>query len=475
MHATLTFHGAAGEVTGACFRVDTGSARFLIDCGMFQGGRDAERKNRETFEFDAAGIDFVLLSHAHIDHSGLLPRLVAQGFKGPIYATAATVDLAGVMLPDSAFIQEREMEQDALAKRHAGHGRRVERAPLYTVAQAQVALKQFRPVAYATEFEPHPGIVCRFHDAGHILGSAIVDVRLGGQRLVYSGDLGQPGHPIVQDPQSIDHADVLLVESTYGNRCHKGMAETLDELVHAIRYTLEEKRGNVIVPAFAVGRTQDLLFLLAQLSQEGRLPPLDVYVDSPMALAATAVTMRHASLFDADARTVLHWLRRERRGLRVHFVQEVEDSMALNSRRGGALIISASGMCEAGRIKHHLKHNLPRAESSVIIVGFQAAGTLGRRLVDRAATVRLFGEIVPVRADIYTIGGLSAHADQEALLGWLGRFRRRPRETYIVHGEPLAAESLRKAMEERLRWPARAARPGETIQLAAAGARGAPH
>lgn len=463
--ATLTFHGAAGEVTGACFRVDTGSVRFLIDCGMFQGGRDAERKNRQTFQFDPGAIDFVLLSHAHIDHSGLLPRLVAQGFKGPIYATAATADLAAVMLPDSAFIQEREMQQSMLQARRAQQRRTSERAPLYTVAQAQASLKLLRPVAYEEDFTPAPGIACRFRNAGHILGSAIVDVRLSGQRLVYSGDLGQPGHPIVEDPAVIDSADTLLVESTYGNRCHKPMDQTLDELVSVIRDTLEHKHGNVIIPAFAVGRTQDLLFLLAQLTQEERLPPIDVYVDSPMALAATEITMRHAVLFDADARTVMRWLRHGQHRLRVHFVQEVEDSIALNARRSGAIIVSASGMCDAGRIKHHLKHNLPRPESSIVFVGFQAAGSLGRRLVDRAATVRLFGEQVPVRASIHTIGGLSAHADQAALLGWLGGLARPPRQTYVVHGEPLAAESLRKEMVARLGWTPGIARAGETVTL----------
>lgn len=468
MQARLTFYGAAGEVTGSCYLVDTGDVRFLIDCGMFQGGRDAERKNRQTFDFDAEGISFVLLSHAHIDHSGLLPRLVAQGFRGAIYATAATADLLNVMLPDSAYIQEREMQQSQLAQRRAHKRRAMERAPLYTVAQAQACLRQLRSVAYDATFTPVAGITCRYRNAGHILGSAIIEVRLpggAGERLVYSGDLGQPGHPIVEDPVSVDAADTLLVESTYGNRCHKGMDETLTELVHAIRHTIEDKRGNVIVPAFAVGRTQDLLFLLGKLAQEGRLPPLDVYVDSPMALAATAVTMRHAELFDADTRTVVRWLRQEQHGLRVHFVQEVEDSMALNARRGGAIIISASGMCDAGRIKHHLKHNLPRSECSVVIVGFQAAGSLGRRLVDRAATVRLFGEQVPVRAEIYTIGGLSAHADQAALLGWLGGFKRPPRQIHIVHGEPIAAEALRRQMVERLGWQPRIARAGETVTL----------
>lgn len=470
MPASLSFYGAAGEVTGSCYLVDTGEVRFLLDCGMFQGGREAERKNRDTFAFDPREIAFVLLSHAHIDHSGLIPRLAAQGFRGPIYASRATVDLCEVMLPDSAYIQEREALQADLDRRRAHKTRRYERAPLYTVAQAQASLKLMRAVDYDEVFEPHPGIRCRMRDAGHILGSASVEVLLpgkSGERIVYSGDLGQPGHPIVQDAVRVHEADTLIVESTYGNRCHKGMAETLDELTTALRETLIERGGNVVIPAFAVGRTQDLLFLLARLWQQGRVPPLDVFVDSPMATAATAVTMRHAALFDEEAKTVLGWLREGdgHKGFRVRFIQEVEASIALNDRRGGAVIISASGMCDAGRIKHHLRHNLARPECSIVIVGFQAAGSLGRRLVDRAPSVRIFGEQIPVRARVYTIGGLSAHADQRALIEWMAAFEHAPRRVFIVHGEPTAAESLRKEVHARLGWTSVVATRGQQVAL----------
>jgi len=470
MSPSLTFFGAAEEVTGSCYLIDTGSARILLECGMFQGGRDADRKNHDTFEFDPREIACVILSHAHLDHSGLLPRLVAQGFRGVIHATPATVDLAGVMLPDSGYIQEREMQQANLDRRRARGRSRVERAPLYTVAQAQACLRQMRGVDYGVTFEPVPGVQCRFHNAGHILGSAVVELTLAGNspiRVVFSGDLGQPGHPIVEDPAPIEAADVLLVESTYGNRCHKGMTETLDELVKAIRATLEVKGGNVIVPAFAVGRTQDMLFLLAKLRREGRLPSLDIYVDSPMALAATDVTLRHAALFDAESRSMMEWLRKGQPGFRVNFVQHVEDSIALNSVRSGAIIISASGMCDAGRIKHHLKHNLGRAECTILITGFQAAGTLGRRIVDGASRVRIFGEDVPVRADIYTIGGLSAHADQAGLMEWLRAFRRPPRAVYVVHGEPLAANALQREIGSRLGWTADIPQAGQVVSLAA--------
>jgi metallo-beta-lactamase family protein len=291
-----------------------------------------------------------------------------------------------------------------------------------------------------------------FRNAGHILGSAIVELRAEGRKLVFSGDLGQPGRPIVQDPEPVAAADVLLVECTYGNRLHKGLDETLEELVDAIRDTLERRGGNVIVPAFAVGRTQELLFLLADLHRNGRLPEMHIYVDSPMAMSATEITLRHRELFDEEAQTVMQWLQKSGGRPRVSFVQDVEESMALNQVKHGAVIISSSGMCEAGRIKHHLRHNLARPECGILITGFQAQGTLGRRLVDGAKTVKLFGEEVPVRASVHTLGGLSAHADQEGLLGWLEHFRSPPRQTFLVHGEAAIAASFADAVRQRLRW-----------------------
>jgi len=350
----LTFLGAAGEVTGSCYLVDAGVTRFLMECGLFQGGRAAAARNRR-FAFDPRSIDFVLLSHAHIDHSGLLPRLAAQGFAGPVYATGATCDLLGVMLPDSGHLQEREAEREG-------------KAPLYTVADATRCLSRLVPVDYGVEHKPHPSVRCTFRDAGHILGSAILDLRVGSTSLVFSGDLGQPGHPIVHDPEPVESADVLLVESTYGNRSHKSLVQTLDEFAYALNDTLASRKGNVVIPAFAVGRTQDVLYFIAKLRREGRIGASDVYVDSPMATAATRIT-------------------------------------------------------------------------------------LGRRIVDGAKTVRIFGEPVPVRAKIFTIGGLSAHADRPALFGWLGHFKRPPRQTWVVHGEPLAAQSLRDALRRR-RWRA---------------------
>jgi len=416
----LSFLGAAGEVTGSCYLVDTGQSRFLVDCGMFQGGRRAHYRNSQ-FRFDPRAIDFVLLSHAHIDHSGLVPRLVKSGFRGPIYATRATCDLLGVVLPDSGHLQEREAERDG-------------EAPLYTERDARQCLRRLEAVRYDAELNPHGAVRCLFHDAGHILGSAILEARVGGTKLVFSGDLGQPGHPIVADPAAVRSADVLLVESTYGNRDHKSWVQTLDEMAFAITDTIASRGGNVVIPAFAVGRTQDILHIIAGLRREGRVPPLDVYVDSPMALAATRVTLKHAQLPGLES---------------VRFTESLEESKRLNAIRSGAVIISSSGMCEGGRIKHHLRYNLSRPECAILFAGFQAQGTLGRRIVDGAKSVRIFGEQYAVRARVFTVGGLSAHADRTALLGWLGQFRRPPRQTWIVHGEPLAAHALLDAIRAK--------------------------
>jgi metallo-beta-lactamase family protein len=435
----LTFHGAAAEVTGSCFEVDTGEIRFLVDCGMFQGaGADAKNGG---FEFEPRDIAFVLLTHAHIDHSGLIPKLVAQGFRGAIYATAATCDLAAVMLPDSGHLQEKEAEWEG-------------GAPLYTLEQAKRSLARFVPVEYDAEVRPHPSVHCIFRDAGHILGSSIIEVRVNGKKLVFSGDLGQPGRPIMNDPAPIAEADVLLVESTYGNREHKTLEQTMDELAYALNDTLRSRKGNVVIPAFAVGRTQEVIHLIADLVRQGRVPMHDLYVDSPMALAATKITARHAD-----------WKVEMAGGPRIRFTEDVADSMKINQVRAGAVIVSASGMCDGGRIKHHLRYNISRPECAIVFVGFQAAGTLGRRIVDGAASVRLFGDEYPVKARIFTIGGLSAHADRAALLGWLGGFRRPPAQTWVVHGEPLSAHALREAIEEKLHWQAAVPEAGKQVDL----------
>ncbi len=451
----VTFHGAAGEVTGSCAKVRHDAGTFLVDCGLFQGGRDAELRNRRALDFDLRNIDCVLLTHAHLDHSGLVPRLVALGYRGRIFATAATVDLLEIVLLDSGHIQEKEMEWASRRARSLGRG--LPPAPLYTVEEARASLSQLRKVRYEEDISPAPGVQCRFRDAGHILGSAILEIDLtsGGhkRRLVFSGDLGQPMRPLLRDPARVGHADYLCVESTYGNRAHRPMDETEEELVDVLRNTLQVRRGNVVIPAFAVGRTQEVLFVLGNLVRQGRVGPLEVVIDSPMASAVTELSLRHDDLWDDETRSLLAWIRKHPERIRVRFVQDVAESMALNDCREGLVIISASGMCEAGRIRYHLRYNLPRKESSIVICGFQAAGTLGRRLVDGARAVTLFGERIPVHASIHTIGGLSAHADQPALLQWLRQFGAPPRRTFVVHGEPTAAQAFVSAIDSQLNWP----------------------
>lgn len=466
----ITFLGAAGEVTGSCYLVETGDYRLLVDCGMFQGGRQADQKNLAALGFGVRQLDFVLLTHAHLDHCGLIPRLVALGYKGEIHATEATVDVAQVILLDSAHIQEKEAEW-ANRHHHHRHARRgYDQAPLYTVLQAQRAMDHFVAHDYGEPFEPVPGVRVCFRDAGHILGSSIIEIWVdtGGkpQKLVFSGDLGQPKRPVMCDPTPIADADYLVVESTYGNRCHKDLASTEEELVHALNDTLENKGGNVVIPAFAVGRTQELLFILTDLVKRGRIKPYPVYVDSPMAVMATELTLRHRALVDEETQALMRWHDAHPAQPPLHFVADAEGSMALNEIPAGVIIISASGMCDAGRIKYHLLHNLGRKACSIIIAGFQAGGSLGRRLVDGARQVTLFGNPVTVRADIYTIGGLSAHADQQALLGWLRSFHKPPRRTYVVHGEQEASRIFADCIHHELGWQGGyLPEPGETVPL----------
>jgi metallo-beta-lactamase family protein len=444
----LTFLGGAGEVTGSCTLLETAPARFVVDCGLFQGGREADAKNRAPFAFRPRDIEFAILTHAHLDHCGLVPRLVAEGFGGRIWCTPATADLAPIMLADSAYIMEREAEQRA-----GGH--ELLRS-IYTRSDAERIASFLEPVAYGHEFAPHSGVRARFQDAGHILGSAITELWIdaGGAttKVVFSGDLGQPERPVVRDPRAIDAADVLVVESTYGNREHKGMAETLDEVVACVTETVHRRRGKVVVPAFALGRTQDVIVILARLAREGRIAPADIYVDSPLATKATEVFLRHQASLDAEFQSLLRASERGAIPLRVRFTQSTDESKALNTLDGGAVIIAASGMCDGGRVRHHLRHNLPRPESAVLFTGFQAEGTLGRRIVDGANPVRLFGEEVPVRARIHTVGGLSAHADRTALLDWLAHFRQPPRLACVNHGEAATAESFAATLRQHFGW-----------------------
>ena len=454
----IGFFGAAGEVTGSCTLVETDGIRFLVDCGMFQGGSEARMKNLRAlnFGFDVRSIDFVLLTHAHIDHSGLLPRLAVLGYRGPVYATPATIDLVHVLLPDSAHIQEKEAEWQLRHRHRRGRFEGAGQPPLYTVVQAQSALKLLKPAAYGQFFHPAEAIKVCFHDAGHILGSAWLEVTVSGEgkprKLVFSGDLGMVDRPVLRDPEKvIPEADLLLIESTYGDRLHRSLAETEEEIIAAIERT-RATHGNLIIPSFAVGRTQEIVFILADLVRSERIGPLKVYVDSPMSNTASRITEGYPELLDEQTRELIDWMAKHPKKLKIEYVADVEHSKALNEVRSGAVIISASGMCEAGRIKYHLRENLSRSECSILIAGFQAAGTLGRRLVDGAKLVRIFGEQVPVRARIYTVGGLSAHADQATLLGWLRGFHKPPGHTFVVHGEAGASASLVRAIGDQLGW-----------------------
>ncbi|MEI7428948.1 MAG: MBL fold metallo-hydrolase [Betaproteobacteria bacterium] len=468
----IGFFGAAGEVTGSCTLVETGNTRFLVDCGMFQGGAEARTKNINAlnFGFNVRDLDFVLLTHAHIDHSGLLPRLAVLGFRGPIYTTPATVDLLEVLLPDSAHIQEKEAEWQ-LRHRHR-RGKEVLRvaAPLYTVAQAQTTLQLLQAVQFGTPLQASETVQVCFHEAGHILGSAWLEVTVSGEgkprKLVFSGDLGMPDRPVLHDPEKvIPEADLLLIESTYGNRQHRSMQETEDEIVDAVQRT-RATHGNLVIPSFAVGRTQEIIYLLADLVRRKRIDALKVFVDSPMANSATRITLAHRELLDRDTRDLITWIQAHPEKMKIEFVADVEHSRALNEVRSGAVIISASGMCDAGRIKYHLRENLPRSECSLLITGFQAAGTLGRRLVDGARLVHIFGQPIPVKARIYTVGGLSAHADQPALLNWLRGFHKPPGQTFVIHGEASASASFVEALKTQLGWTAvRSPTRGEFITL----------
>ncbi|MBW7898973.1 Ribonuclease [Candidatus Brocadiaceae bacterium B188] len=450
----ITFFGAAKTVTGSCYGIRTNDVNLLIDCGTFQGTRDHEERNVNPFPFIPSEVHYVLLTHAHLDHSGLIPKLVKDGFRGKILATPATVDLCGVMLLDSAHIHERDTEWDNKRRMRAG---KPPLKPLYTIQEAADSIAYFQGIAYEETRELGSGVKVRFRDAGHILGSAMVEVWVHDdtreKKLVFSGDLGQKKLPLVKDPEFIDEADYIFIESTYGNRKHKGIKETVDEFTRVVTESIG-RGGNVVIPAFAVGRTQEILYLLNQLSREGKLNHVQVFVDSPMALQATRITIRHPECLDEETLALMKKGNFLKGTLTLKFTESVDDSMEINRIKSNAIIISASGMCEAGRIRYHLKHNLWRPECSVIFVGFQAAGTLGRRIVEGAKMVRIFDEEIAVNASIYTIGGLSAHADRDELLDWLGRFKKRPRRVFVTHGEENAALDFAKAIQDRLQFDA---------------------
>lgn len=457
----IRFLGAARTVTGSCYHLSDDSVQVLVDCGMYQG-KNADDINRMPFSFDPKKIDYLLLTHAHIDHSGLIPKLVASGFHGRILTTTATADLVEVMLYDSAHIQEKDAEW--LTKKSYRTGRDVVFEPLYTNEDVTASLSFFDRKQYRT-IEDLGGIKYRFIDAGHILGSGSLEVWFYAngreKKIVFSGDVGKNENPIIQDPEHVDEADYVVVESTYGNRMHKGIEESIDEMADAIKTTFK-KGGNVLFPAFAVGRTQDIIYILNKLIKEKSLNDLDVYIDSPLADKATKIYMAHPEFFDAEAANLFSI--KSTSGMRIHFTATVEESQKLNKIKSGALIIAGSGMCDGGRIRHHFKHNLWRPECSIIFTGFQVRGTLGRLLVDGIKNVRVLGEEIAVRAKIYTIGGFSAHADQKELLEWLGSFKNKP-EVFIVHGEENVALEFEKIVNQRLNLRTRVPSKGEEFVL----------
>ncbi|MFY2762499.1 MBL fold metallo-hydrolase RNA specificity domain-containing protein [Arenimonas sp. MALMAid1274] len=454
----VRFHGAAGEVTGSCHEVEAAGHRLLLDCGMIQGSEEDERRNEEPFGFDAARVDAVVLSHAHIDHCGRLPLLVKRGFTGPIWAQAATADLLRIMLEDAASLAEMDAMQDNKHRRD-GHARH---QPLFTKAEVKRVLAQVRPLGYGAPHDILPGIRLTLRDAGHILGSASVELAVredGGERvLVFSGDLGPKGTPILRDAAPVPRADLLLMESTYGNRRHRERAATLAEIGEVLERAWNEG-GNVLIPAFAVGRSQELLYWFARYFDEWKLARWKIFLDSPMAAKGVEVYDRHESLFDPQAQKVWRGRPHPFRLPNLQFTADVEQSRAINGHERGAIIIAGSGMCNGGRIRHHLRQNLGRPQAHVMFVGYQAHGTLGRRLVDGAREVRLFGEPIHVRATMHTVGGLSAHTDQPGLLAWYAQIENRP-PVLLVHGEDDAREALAEQMRAKFGSDVVLARPG---------------
>ncbi|MCE5232679.1 MAG: MBL fold metallo-hydrolase [Mizugakiibacter sp.] len=457
----VEFHGAAGgEVTGSCHLVHANGKRVLLDCGMIQGEPDEDHRNRAPFSFDVGAIDAVVLSHAHIDHLGRLPLLVKRGYAGPIYVHEATAALAPVMLEDSASLAAHDAEW-------ARHHGQPHAEPLYDLDDVRHALHLLRPLPYAAAREILPGVRLTLQDAGHILGSSIVELAAdeGGRtrKLVYSGDLGMRGAPIMRDPTRIAQADLVLMEATYGDRNHRSRAETVAELGEVFRHA-RAGGGNVLIPAFAVGRTQELLYWFARYYEEWGLAQFHIFLDSPMAAKVIGVYERFDTLFDEAAKRLWSGKLKPFRLPNLHLTVDTAQSKAINRVSSGAIIIAGSGMCNGGRIRHHLFYNLGKRNAHVIFVGYQAAGTLGRRLVDGAETVHLFGEEIRVEAMRHTIGGLSAHIDQAGLLDWYGGFDGRP-ALCLVHGENPARNALAEKLRERYGITPALSQPGMTLEV----------
>ena len=465
--AKLTFLGAIKGVTGSNYLLETGRVKVLLECGLLQGSRKDESHNAKAFAFSPRKIDAVVVSHAHLDHSGRLPKLAADGYDGPVHVTNATGELLDILLRDAAFLHFRDVEWENKRRRRAG---KKEIEPLYMIEDVESVLSQVEGVPYGSRRQVADGVEVRFRDAGHILGSAIVEIFITEgdreKKLVFSGDLGNSSMALLRDPEAVQEADVLMMESTYGDRGHRSMDETLEEL-EAIIDEASANGGNILIPSFAVGRTQEIIFRLGELYQRGKLKHQAVYLDSPMAISTTRVYSHFQHVYNAEdveairqgtvgtLKTFLPTLR---------FSETTEESMALNRIEAGAIFIAGSGMCNGGRIRHHLKHNVWRRNAHVIIIGYQAHGTPGRALVDGAKTFNIAGEKVAVKAKIHTLGGFSAHASQSQLLDWALQFEKPRPRLYLVHGDADAKTTLRERFREE-GWAANIPEHGESISF----------
>ena len=449
----LTFCGAAGTVTGSKYLLEHEGKRVLVDCGLFQGLKQLRLRNWEPFPLHADRVDAVVLTHAHIDHSGYLPALARQGFRGPVYCTEATRDLCGLMLPDSGHLQE----EDAFYANRHGFSKHQPALPLYTEQDARKTLKLFRPQAFDQEFEPVPGVHVRFSLAGHILGAASVHVRWESGSLLFSGDLGRNEDILMRPPAAPAAADYVVLESTYGDRLHQ-QEDPATAFAEVINRTAA-RGGVIVVPAFAVGRAQSLMYVVATLKQQGRIPDLPVFLNSPMAADTTEIYHKHR----AQHRLTPEQCRMMCTSAKV--VNSVEESRKLNELRFPAVIISASGMATGGRVVHHLKAMAPDHRNTIVLAGYQAAGTRGAALAGGARQIKIHGEYVPVRAEVVSLGSLSAHADREELLSWIGQLPRPPKQVFLTHGEPVAADSLRLAIEERHRWACSVPEQMQAVEL----------
>ena len=450
----IKFLGASNVVTGSNFLIETDKYKILLDCGMFQGSKELEKLNFEKFSYNPADIDYLILSHAHIDHSGRIPKLVKEGFKGKIICTSATFDLCKIMLIDSANIQQSDVEWENRKRQRAGK-KPIE--PLYTVDDAEMSLRYFEPYLYDQKINLNEDIIVRFKDAGHILGSAIVELWIKEKKdftkIVFSGDLGMPGRPIIKSPEYIDEADYIIIESTYGNRIHEDMKASTKKLVEIIN-TTAKNGGSVIIPSFAVGRTQEIIYELNKyyeydksIEEYMRIP---VYVDSPMAVRATEAFQANPNCFNDETKKLILNGDNPFEFSNLFYVKSQQESMKLNKHNFPRVIISASGMCTAGRIRHHLKHNLWKANNSIVFVGYQAEGTLGRKLLDGVNNVKILGEEIKVEAEIHDLEGFSGHADQTILMKWLNNFKNKPKKIFVVHGEKESSNEFAKMIKTEL-------------------------